>query len=68
VICLWHVNRKGQKEYLGGNDDWQGAAQAARACLCFTADDEDEQVADEHVSCYNCRYRRWGKETFVCCK
>lgn len=65
---MWRVNHQGQKEFLGGNNDCQGAAQAAEACLNFTPDDEDEQVANEQVSCYNCRYRRWGKETFVCCK
>jgi hypothetical protein len=25
-------------------------------------------VADESISCYNCRYRRWTVNSFICCK
>jgi len=47
--------------------DWQGAASAAASCESFHPDEEDEQVADEPVSCCNCRYRRWTVAAFTCC-
>lgn len=65
---MWHINTKGEKEFAGGNNDPEGAAREAEKCLSFKADDEDERVADEPVSCYNCRYRRWLAESFICCK
>jgi len=51
-----------------GRDDWAGAARIAAACETFHPDEEDEQVADEPLSCYNCRYRRWTVTSFNCCK
>ena len=35
-------------------------------CPMFLADDEDEWVSDDPVSCCNCRFRRWTAESFVC--
>lgn len=48
--------------------DWTGAARIAANCTAFQPDEEDEQVADEAISCYNCRYRRWTIAAFTCCK
>lgn len=63
---MWILNSKGEKEFSGGKKDWAGAAEAAKLCLHFTTDDEDELVSDEPVSCYNCRYRRWNLKSFTC--
>ena len=38
----------------------------AETCPVFQADDEDEWVSDDPVSCCNCRFRRWTAESFVC--
>lgn len=65
---MWLLNQEGQKEFSGGKDDWNTAALAAEQCLSFKLDDEDELVADELRSCYNCRYRRWTTNSFVCLK
>lgn len=65
---MWKVNDKGKKVFQGGKEDWVGAAQAADKCLSFKLDVEDEIVADELRSCYNCRYRRWTVESFACYK
>jgi hypothetical protein len=62
------LNASGATEYRGGKEDWDNVAKIAALCREFTADDEDEQVADEAQSCYNCRYRRWTSTSFVCCK
>jgi hypothetical protein len=51
-----------------GRDDLEGAARIAAACGTFHPDEDDEQVADEPRSCYNCRYRRWTVASFSCCK
>ncbi|MEI6205727.1 MAG: hypothetical protein WCP20_02980 [Desulfuromonadales bacterium] len=48
--------------------DWMGAARIAASCETFHPDEEDEQVADELLSCYNCRYRRWTAASFDCSK
>lgn len=56
----------GQSEYAGGKEDWERVAQIARLCKEFVLDDEDELVSDEERSCYNCRFRRWTKSSFVC--
>lgn len=65
---MWRINNKGEHEYSGGKEDWATVAQIAETCLKFKADDEDEMVADEPVSCYNCQYRRWTVDSFVCYK
>jgi hypothetical protein len=51
-----------------GRDDWGGAARIAASCPSFHPDEEDEQVADEPRSCFNCRYRRWTAASYTCCK
>lgn len=63
---MWHINEQGQREYAGFEEDWGAVAQIASDCLQFRPDDEDEWVADEPVSCYNCLYRRWTVKSFVC--
>jgi len=60
------VFREGGWEYTGGKRDWQTAAGIAAICQGFMDDDEDELAADEAVSCYNCRYRRWTADSFLC--
>ncbi len=63
---MWLINRQGEKEFPGGKEDWPGAVREAARCFSFRPDAEEEQVADEAVSCYNCRYRRWTAASFNC--
>ncbi|MBR5619971.1 MAG: hypothetical protein IKW76_09570 [Clostridia bacterium] len=58
----------GMPVWQGGKTDWAAAAQAAENCGAFRADCEEECVADDDVSCYNCRFRRWTRDSFVCMK
>ncbi len=51
-----------------GCEEWPAAAGIAGRCSDFSPDTEDEQVADEALSCYNCRYRRWSVSTVSCCR
>jgi len=63
---MWFRNDSGARLFTGGLDNYPAAAIAAAACGSFRADDEDEQCAEEPLSCYNCRYRRWTVESFTC--
>ncbi|MDD2319219.1 MAG: hypothetical protein PHO83_04120 [Geobacteraceae bacterium] len=63
---MWKVLDDGSREYLGGQSDWAGAAAEALGCPAFREDVEEECVADEARSCYNCRYRRWTTDSFSC--
>jgi len=49
-----------------GLDAWAPAARQAADCNVFLPDVEEEQIADERVSCYNCQYRRWAADG-ICC-
>lgn len=53
-------------ELLLGHEDWGCAVQRATVCQAFRPDVEEEQIADEKVSCYNCRYRRWIQAGISC--
>jgi hypothetical protein len=63
---MWNINNKGERVFSGSKEDWAVVAQIAENCPGFRPDDEDERIADEDVSCYNCRYRRWTMNSFVC--
>ena len=65
---MWKLNPKGKREFLGGKEDWNSAPKAAENCPAFKEDVEEEQVADQLRSCYNCRNRRWTSLSFVCCR
>lgn len=51
---------------LVGLEEWAAAAELADKCLTFVPDVEEEQIADEPRSCYNCRYRRWQADSVAC--
>ncbi|WP_020676742.1 hypothetical protein [Geopsychrobacter electrodiphilus] len=63
---MWLGNESGKKQFRAGREAWSLAAEQARTCPSFRADDEDEQCAEEELSCYNCRYRRWTADSFTC--
>ena len=56
---MWQIDGNGHRLFAGGQEDWPGAALTAARCLQFRQDVEEELVADDPRSCYNCRYRRW---------
>ena len=63
---MWFADQNGMKEFQGGMDDWKGAAMIAAACAGFRPDVEEELIAEDPRSCYNCRYRRWSIASFTC--
>ena len=62
---MWDVDGR---TWTGGKSDWDEAAAEAAACEAFASDCEEECIAEEDVSCYNCRYRRWTRDSFLCMK
>ena len=56
----------GMKGLRLGLEEWAAAARIAGACRTFVPDAEEEQVADEALSCYNCRCRRWAADAIHC--
>jgi len=63
---MWRFLENGTREFLAGKTDWAAAALEAQECDAFREDVEEEIVADEPRSCYNCRYRRWTARSFMC--
>lgn len=63
---MWRIDQDGHKQFAGGQEDWQVAALTAALCGLFLPDAEEELVADELRSCYNCRQRRWTASSFTC--
>ena len=64
---MW-IEEEGKTVFSGGKQAYADAARAAAACALFKEDCEEELAADEARSCYNCRYRRWTRNSFVCMK
>lgn len=52
--------------FLPGRSAPEFAAAEASHCRYFRLDDEEECFAEDDVSCYNCRYRRWTRDSFEC--
>jgi len=50
------------------NEEWLTAARIAGRCSDFAPDVEEEQIADDARSCYNCRFRRWAPASIICCR
>lgn len=63
---MWLKDAKGGREFAGGKESWAEAGRLALDCRAFVPDVEEEQVAEEELSCYNCRFRRWGASSFTC--
>ena len=63
---MFSIDQNGQRQFTGGHEDWQSAALMADCCQQFNQDVEEELVADDLRSCYNCRQRRWTASSFTC--
>lgn len=65
---MFKLNERGEKVFKAGKESWTKAKRTAEKCSDFVLDIEDELVADDEVSCYNCRYRKWTRNSFICFK
>lgn len=64
---MWK-HKNGKNVFTGGKNAYEAAERTAQDCAFFAEDCEEECVADAEKSCYNCRYRRWTNESFICMK
>lgn len=48
------------------DNDWAAGASVANSCEHFKEDVEEECIAQEIISCYNCRFRRFVENGIVC--
>ncbi|MBE5781417.1 MAG: hypothetical protein E7328_06330 [Clostridiales bacterium] len=62
------IDQGEHKVFRFGQEDDAAAEQAALLCGGFIKDYEEECFAEEEVTCYNCRYRRWTADSFECMK
>jgi hypothetical protein len=63
---MWITDQSGAAQFSGGKESWLAATAVASDCRSFSLDVDEEIVADEERSCYNCRYRRWTASSFTC--
>lgn len=63
---MFKEDKRGRFIFIGGKNVWEKAAKVAKKCDQFRLDVEEERVADQETSCYNCRYRRWTADSFIC--
>jgi hypothetical protein len=63
---MWEKKPEGLKTFRHGQEAFGLAADVASKCRTFKPDVEEEWVANEERSCYNCRMRRWTAASFVC--
>lgn len=64
---MWK-SENGKTVFTGGKGACAQAASIAGRCPLFSQDCEEECEAEEDRSCYNCRWRRWTQDSFVCMK
>ena len=62
--------KNGKKIFIHGKEAYGEAVEIASSCKDFVLDkDEDELITNtEKPSCYNCLFRRWTADSFVCMK
>jgi len=63
-----YVMETGGGKYFLGNDSINATAVLAAACPHYRDDVEEEICLEGVLTCYNCRYRRWARAGFSCCK
>ncbi|MCF0136971.1 MAG: hypothetical protein HUJ66_01255 [Oscillospiraceae bacterium] len=64
-MSVWEKGKRGML-FTSGREATGTAAEEAEKCENFSRDYEEECFAFEDVSCYNCRYRRWTRDSFEC--
>lgn len=63
---MYFKNENGKKVFTHGKEAWEKAHEVATKCNNFKLDVEYERIADKEQSCYNCRYRKWSADSFIC--
>ena len=62
---MQNFNEKNEFKY--GKFNYEKAHQIAQNCAKFKLDsDEEEMSCGGERSCYDCAFRRWSKDNFIC--
>jgi len=69
MVCMFY-KRDNSFVFKYGKRGYNKAIEAAALCKKFELDrDEDELVtSSKKNSCYNCLFRRWCSDSFICMK
>ena len=60
-----NFNEKG--EFRFGKFNYEKVREIAQNCAKFKLDsDEEETSCGDERSCYDCAFRRWSKDSFIC--
>ena len=67
---MFEYDHTGNLVFLHGKTAYEKAQNGASLCEYFHLDpDEDECITSTHISsCYNCLFRRWTHQSFICMK
>ena len=66
-FSIFEINRRGEPVFRFGREDWTMAQATASKCGFYSIDVDNELIKDiMKRSCYNCAYRKWIKDTFIC--
>jgi hypothetical protein len=67
---MFEYDAYGNFIFIHGKTAYERAKHVASNCSDFTLDkDEDEWVTSaSSPSCYNCLFRRWTHQSFICMK
>lgn len=65
---MFKYDDNGNFTFIHGKTAYEETKNIAQQCTLFLLDkDEDECVTSTHIpTCYNCLYRRWTHQSFVC--
>lgn len=67
-MSKYFIKEKGNIYFTEGKDNQVVSRQVAENCNDFVKDVEEEMVDEVDLSCYNCLFRRWTRDTFMCMK
>jgi hypothetical protein len=65
------IENSGELRFRGSvenREDLLAAAMIAGDCSVYSIDDDDEDYCEGARTCFNCRYRRWLADGFLCVK
>lgn len=69
MVCMFY-KRDNSFVFKYGKKNYDKAIESAALCENFVLDkDEDELITStKKNSCYNCLFRRWCSDSFICMK
>ncbi len=66
LLAPWYELKGDILRFRFNSEAYSASREAAKVCLKFVPDDEDEQTDEVSISCFNCMKRRWLLEGLEC--